>query len=66
MMATAWTHLPLGGHCAETGGDTEEEGVEFGELLESDDGVVGFGGSMELRKDFGAESLRNSVARAVQ
>jgi len=53
--------LPLGGEVAVTGGDAEEEGVVFLELLGGDerDGV-GLTGSVHLAEDFLRESLFDS------
>ena len=51
-------YLPLSGHAAITSGDTQEESIICAQDLWSNDGVIGFRGSIHLgeylfRKGFG-------------
>lgn len=57
--------FPLGGEVAEAGGDAEEEGVVFFELVRSDEGDgAGLAGCVHLREDFFGKGLFDSVSIA--
>lgn len=57
------TYLPLAGEVSVTGGDTEDERVELGELGGREDGVVGLGGSVQGLEDLLGEGLGDSEQR---
>lgn len=45
------SYLPLSGHVAVTSGDTQDEGIECGQDISGNDGVIGFLRSVHLRED---------------
>ena len=55
------TYLPLRGHGAKASRDTEDEGVEGGEVVGSYDRVVRLRGGVHLCQDLLRESLRDPV-----
>ena len=60
------TDLPLCGEVTETGGNTEDEGIELGKLRRRDDGVVGLSRGVHLRKNLIGERLGDSVKEGEQ
>ena len=53
------THLPLSREVTVASGDTEEDGIELGEVIGVKDGIVGLGGRIHLGQDFLRECLGN-------
>jgi hypothetical protein len=51
--------LPLTGEVTVTGGDTEEEGIEFLQVVNTDDGVIRLGWRMQDGEEVWGESLRD-------
>lgn len=51
------THLELRGHVAVASRDTEDEGIEFGEVRGLEDGIGGLGGRAHLGEDLLGERL---------
>ena len=56
-------YLPLCGHGAITSGNTKDERVVVGKIIEGENWVVGFGGRRHFSQDLGREGLGDPTTR---